>query len=69
MSRGWKSAREKEREREKSRVKVRERMRRAWPSRDDVNTARNIRLGPSWDVGIRYRDARLRREVSKRHQI
>jgi hypothetical protein len=79
ISRGWKSARERVRERERERefrVRVREKkhrvgekMRRAGPSRDDVNTTRRIRLGPSCDVGIRYRDSRLLREVSKRRQI
>jgi hypothetical protein len=50
---------------EKCVVSVRK-MRRIGPSRDDVNSARRIRLRPSCDVKIRYRGAQLRREVSKR---
>jgi hypothetical protein len=38
-------------------------------SRDAVNIAGRIPLGPSCDVRIQYRDARLQREVSKRRQI
>jgi hypothetical protein len=52
--------------RESFRIRVREREHRVGPSRDDVNSVRRIRLRPSCDVKIRYRDARLRREVSKR---
>jgi hypothetical protein len=66
ISRGWTRARERERDRE-FRVRVRER--KQLPLRDDVNTARRIRLEPSCDVETRYRDARLRREVSKHQPI
>jgi hypothetical protein len=41
-------------------------MRRVGPSQDDVDSAHRIRLRPSCDVKIRYHDARLLREVSKR---
>jgi hypothetical protein len=68
ISRGWKSARERKRDRE-NRVRARERKHRVGPSRNDVNTARRIRLVPSCNVKIWYRDARLRREISKRRQI
>jgi hypothetical protein len=80
--REWESVREMERERVSRRLgkcitSVRKMRRvgpsrydvnsaRRMPSRYDVNSARRIRLRPSCDVMIRYRDARLRREVSKR---
>jgi hypothetical protein len=63
-SREWQSVREMERERE-SLASVRK-MRRVGPTRDDVNSACRIRLRPSRDVKVRYRDARLRRKISKR---
>jgi hypothetical protein len=74
-SRGWEETRVSGREIENFALELGKesiasiwKLRRAGPSRDDVNTARSVRSGPSCDVKLRYRDALLWRKILIRHK-